>query len=81
MRISCTSSAGASTASGSNTATSEAAAADYVARWVRGAEAANNLTIDWVGVWNEREYTKSYVKTLRATLDARNLSSVKVFEW
>ncbi len=28
-------------------------AADYMAAWVSGVKTSHNLTIDWVGVWNE----------------------------
>ena len=37
--------------------------------WVGGVKQHHNLTIDNVGAFNEREYTKTYVKTLRQTLD------------
>ncbi len=28
-------------------------AADYMAAWVSGVKTSHNLTIDWVGIWNE----------------------------
>ena len=27
--------------------------AKYITTWVKGAKTAHNLTIDWIGMWNE----------------------------
>jgi len=43
--------------------------ADYVVRWVIGAKVHHNLTLDYIGIWNEKHYNVEYIKTLRATLD------------
>ncbi|GFR85270.1 galactocerebrosidase [Elysia marginata] len=43
--------------------------ADYIVRWIRGAKTIHNLTMDYVGIWNERPYNIKYIKTLRQTLD------------
>jgi hypothetical protein len=56
----------------------EANAAAYVTAWVQGMHAAHNLSIDWVGLWNEREYTQSYVFTLRAALDAAGFAGALI---
>jgi len=56
----------------------EANAAAYVTAWVQGMHAAHNLSIDWVGLWNEREYTQSYVFTLRAALDAAGFAGTQI---
>ena len=53
-------------------AAANARAAAYVTAWVAGARAAHNLSIDFVGIWNERLYTKDYVLALRRALDAGN---------
>ena len=55
----------------------EANAASYMTNWVRGMS-QQNLTIDWVGIWNEREFTVSYVVTLREALDAAGFTSTKI---
>ena len=43
--------------------------AAYVAKWVDGAKAYHNLTIDYMGLWNEHPPTPDYVLFLRAALD------------
>jgi galactosylceramidase len=45
------------------------AAVEYVVAWVAGAASTYNLTIDSLGIWNERPYNATYVKALRAALD------------
>ncbi|CAL1533497.1 unnamed protein product [Lymnaea stagnalis] len=52
--------------------------ADYVVRWVSGAKATYNLTIDYLGIWNERYYEVSYIKALRYTLDSKGFQNVKI---
>eukprot|EP00042_Codosiga_hollandica_P057702 m.858006 g.858006 ORF g.858006 m.858006 type:complete len:846 (-) comp59651_c0_seq6:65-2602(-) len=44
--------------------------ASYVTKWVEGAKSVYNLTIDYVGIWNERSYDITYIETLRNSLDA-----------
>lgn len=46
------------------------AAVEYAVAWVAGAASTYNLTIDTLGIWNERPYNATYVKALRAALDA-----------
>ncbi|XP_046334225.2 galactocerebrosidase-like isoform X1 [Haliotis rufescens] len=56
--------------------------ATYIVKWVQGAKMHYNLTIDIVGIWNERYYNATYVKsliqTLRKVLDVNNLGHVSV---
>ncbi|XP_059177074.1 galactocerebrosidase-like isoform X2 [Physella acuta] len=52
--------------------------ADYIVRWITGAKTQHNLTIDYVGIWNERNYNIDYIKTLRAMLDSRGLENVSI---
>ena len=59
---------------GNNPYASIRATAAYVGEWVRAARSVHNLTIDWVGCWNERPYNASYLRALRADLDASPLS-------
>jgi len=56
----------------------EANAAMYVTNWVRGMTSIYNLSIDYVGLWNEREFTTSYVITLRDSLDAAGFAQTKI---
>lgn len=53
-------------------------AADYIVRWINGAKAVHGLTIDYVGIWNERPYNISYVKTLRKVLDERGFQQTQI---
>uniref|UniRef100_A0A0B7AM96 galactosylceramidase n=1 Tax=Arion vulgaris TaxID=1028688 RepID=A0A0B7AM96_9EUPU len=52
--------------------------ADYVVRWINGAKTYYNLTIDYVGIWNERLYNVDYIKTLRSVLDQRGFQNVLI---
>jgi hypothetical protein len=56
----------------------EANAAEYVASWLDGVKINHNLTIDWVGLWNEQSFTTSYIKTLRQTLNAHGHQSTSI---
>jgi len=42
--------------------------AAYLVAWVAGAKAQHNITIDFIGDYNEREYSDSFIKLLRASL-------------
>ena len=44
-------------------------AATYIAKWINGAKKHHDLTIDYVGIWNERPYDVAYIKELRRVLD------------
>ena len=55
-----------------------AATADYVTKWVIGAKVVWNVTIDFIGLWNERPYTKAYVMALRHALDGHGLQHTKI---
>ncbi|KAH9520075.1 hypothetical protein Btru_059869 [Bulinus truncatus] len=52
--------------------------ADYVVKWVNGAKVHYNLTIDFLGIWNEKMYDLDYVLTLRKTLDERGFENVRI---
>ncbi|XP_046548390.1 galactocerebrosidase-like [Haliotis rubra] len=52
--------------------------ATYILKWIQGAKTYHNLTIDFVGIWNEKAYNDTYIKTLRKTLDSNNLSNVRI---
>lgn len=51
----------------------------YIVDWVRGAKERHNLTIDWLGDWNESPVPDcGYNARLRAALDKVGLSSTKI---
>ncbi|XP_060079232.1 galactocerebrosidase-like isoform X2 [Ylistrum balloti] len=52
--------------------------AEYVTRWLVGAKKFYNLTIDYVGIWNEKPFDVSYIKMLRESLDTHQLGHVKI---
>ncbi|XP_067656903.1 galactocerebrosidase-like [Haliotis asinina] len=50
----------------------------YIVKWITGAKTAHNLTIDYIGIWNERMYNITYIKTLRKSLDSNGLQSTRI---
>jgi galactosylceramidase len=56
--------------------------ARYLTEWVCGARDSHNLTIDWVGMWNEHweadEVMFAFVKELRSQLDAAGLQHTRI---
>lgn len=58
--------------------------ADYVVNFIKGAKAVHNLDINFTGVRNETLNDTNWILTLRNTLNANGLSSVKIVagdEW
>ena len=47
----------------------------YVTKWLTGARDVHNLTIDYIGIWNERAYSRDYIHALSQHLTAANLST------
>ncbi|XP_059159371.1 galactocerebrosidase-like isoform X2 [Physella acuta] len=52
--------------------------ADYIFKWIRGAEVYHGLFIDFIGIWNERWCDTGYVKVLRQTLDQNGYENVRI---
>ena len=56
--------------------------AQYITEWVKGAKDVHNLTIDWVGMWNEHweapAVMYAYTMQLRAQLDAAGLQATRI---
>jgi hypothetical protein len=52
--------------------------AEFVSSWIKGMEEYHRLTIDYVGIWNEREPDVEYIKLLRKVLDRNGLDQVKI---
>ncbi|MGW2547097.1 RICIN domain-containing protein, partial [Kitasatospora sp. NPDC001574] len=50
---------------------------DYLMRWM-GCARQHNLTVDYLGGWNEREFDASWYKKLRAALDTNGYTATKV---
>lgn len=52
--------------------------AGYIIKWITGAKQVYNLSIDYVGIWNERNFDSTYIKTLRKALDNASLQHVQI---
>lgn len=52
--------------------------ASYVTSWVGCAKHSHNLTIDWVGIWNESPWNPDYILELRRQLDAAGLQATRI---
>ncbi|XP_055894841.1 galactocerebrosidase-like isoform X1 [Biomphalaria glabrata] len=52
--------------------------ADYIVRWVNGAKTHYNLSIDYIGIWNEKKYDITYIKVLREMLNQRGFQNVMI---
>ncbi|KAH3787160.1 hypothetical protein DPMN_165280 [Dreissena polymorpha] len=51
---------------------------DYIVRWIQGARDHHNLTIDYIGEWNEQNYNTTYLKMLRQGLDKAGFNNVRI---
>lgn len=49
--------------------------ADYMVDFIKGAQTAHHLHIDYVGSWNERQYDGDYIKALARALKAAHLDT------
>ncbi|XP_015246714.1 PREDICTED: galactocerebrosidase isoform X1 [Cyprinodon variegatus] len=52
--------------------------AAYVVNWILGAKEYHDLDIQYIGIWNERDFNSKYIKLLRYTLDKKGLESVRI---
>ncbi|XP_026186802.1 galactocerebrosidase [Mastacembelus armatus] len=52
--------------------------AAYVVNWILGAKQYHDLDIQYVGIWNERNFDSKYIKLLRYTLDKNGLERVRI---
>ena len=48
---------------------------NYYVNWIKGAKTYHNLTIDYLGGWNERGYNKSWYESLQSALKANGLTT------
>ena len=51
---------------------------NYYVNWIKGAKSVHNLTIDYIGGWNERGYNKAFYENLKSALKANGLSTLVV---
>ena len=42
--------------------------ADYIHKWVVGAQKYYNISVDYIGIWNERSYDITFVEVLKSVL-------------
>ena len=47
----------------------------YIMTYLHGAKQYHNLTIDYVGIWNERDYNADYIISLSKALRSSNLTT------
>ncbi len=40
----------------------------YITNWITGAKEVHNLTIDYIGIWNERPWDAGYIKVSALSL-------------
>ncbi|XP_040916624.1 galactocerebrosidase isoform X2 [Toxotes jaculatrix] len=52
--------------------------AAYVVNWILGAKQYHDLDIQYVGIWNERNFDSKYIKVLRDMLDKVGLTGVGI---
>uniref|UniRef100_A0A4W5R3W6 Galactocerebrosidase n=1 Tax=Hucho hucho TaxID=62062 RepID=A0A4W5R3W6_9TELE len=52
--------------------------ASYMVSWILGAKQYHDLDIDYVGIWNEKNFDSKYIKLLRHTLDKSGLEKVRI---
>ncbi|ELU00545.1 hypothetical protein CAPTEDRAFT_162182 [Capitella teleta] len=51
---------------------------DYIIRWIKAAKKLYDLDLDFVGIWNERNYDIPYIKTLKAGLIANGFNNIQL---
>ena len=48
---------------------------DYYIAWIKGARSNYNLTIDYIGGWNERGYNKQFYEAFHSAIQSNGLST------
>ncbi len=48
---------------------------NYYVNWIKGAKTHYNLTIDYIGGWNERGYNKQFYEALHSALQSNGLAT------
>ena len=52
--------------------------ARYLVSWLRGAKTDHGLEFDFIGMWNERQFTTAFTIMFREELDAAGFESVRL---
>ncbi|CAG5123059.1 unnamed protein product [Candidula unifasciata] len=52
--------------------------ANYIYKWIWGAKVYHNLTIDYIGIWNEQNCDLQYIMVLRDILDRNGFMNTKI---
>jgi hypothetical protein len=52
--------------------------ARYLVSWLQGAKAEHGLEFDFIGMWNERQFTTAFTIMFREALDAAGFQSVRL---
>jgi O-glycosyl hydrolase len=52
--------------------------ADYFVSFIKGAKQVHNLDINYIGIWNERDFDPEWIKLYRKILNENGLSHVKI---
>ena len=52
--------------------------ANYTLLWIDGAQKIYNCTMNYIGIWNEDNWSPSYVKLLRSMLDSNGYKDTKI---
>ena len=48
---------------------------NYYIAWIKGAQSHHNLTIDYIGGWNERGYNQQFYEALHSAIQSNGLST------
>ena len=48
------------------------ATAAFIGKWVTGAKTLYDVDVDYVGVWNERQWDANYIKAIRQELNRKS---------
>ena len=51
---------------------------DYYVKWIQGLKSTHDMTLDAIGIRNERGVNENFAKMFRRTLDAANLQTVPI---
>ncbi|HEU0228732.1 MAG TPA: hypothetical protein VFQ86_13415, partial [Arachidicoccus soli] len=51
---------------------------DYIIGYIKGLSRFHQISLDYIGVWNERMYDIKWIKDLRKALDTAQLQNVKI---
>lgn len=52
--------------------------AGYIVKWLEGARDVYNVTVDYIGVWNERSSSSAYTIALRQQMDAAGFARTQI---